>query len=548
MVTMPSSPSDGDRPPRDAPPVSRLGRLARLGALAPRALPVAAEAMRKALGSRRTLEEEADAQKRLMQSAKKTAEAMLATLGEMKGLPLKLGQMASYIDGLAPPGYEEKFQRVLVRLQQKAPPLSPAAAVRVVTEDLGAHPRELYAEWEDEPFAAASIGQVHRATTRGGERVAVKVFAGWGAHGAGRDALTRFEREVRAMRALDHPNVVPLRDFLPEGPAIVLAWMGGGTLERLLATAGTLAPLRAVEIAAGVLTALGEAHRVGIVHRDVKPSNILFDDAGGARLSDFGVAHLEDASTTATAGVFGTLAYMSPEQREGRAAGPRSDLFSVGVVLREMLTGQRAGDGPRTAPSEAHSELDARHDALVGRLTSRDPASRPDDAFEARAALLALPWPGSIDPHAAGTRSDRRSSVVPTASRLEADASGDTFLDTWTGRRVECIPLNDTTLARARSFACAGHPALQSILRVNREDNTLWLDAASGRPLEGKLLPEQRAVLAAALGSLHAAGGVHGHLDAAHVITAGASLVLLFHASTDPTATPDRDWLALARL
>jgi predicted unusual protein kinase regulating ubiquinone biosynthesis (AarF/ABC1/UbiB family) len=175
MVTMPSSPSDGDRPPRDAPPVSRLGRLARLGALAPRALPVAAEAMRKALGSRRTLEEEADAQKRLMQSAKKTAEAMLATLGEMKGLPLKLGQMASYIDGLAPPGYEEKFQRVLVRLQQKAPPLSPAAAVRVVTEDLGAHPRELYAEWEDEPFAAASIGQVHRATTRGGERVAVKV-------------------------------------------------------------------------------------------------------------------------------------------------------------------------------------------------------------------------------------------------------------------------------------------------------------------------------------------------------------------------------------
>jgi predicted unusual protein kinase regulating ubiquinone biosynthesis (AarF/ABC1/UbiB family) len=175
MGAMPSSPSDGDRPPRDAPPVSRLGRLARLGALAPRALPVAAEVMRKAMGTRRTADEEAEAQKRLMQNAKKTAEAMLATLGEMKGLPLKLGQMASYIDGLAPPGYEEKFQRVLVRLQQKAPPLSPAAAVKVVTEDLGAHPRELYAEWEDEPFAAASIGQVHRATTRGGDRVAVKV-------------------------------------------------------------------------------------------------------------------------------------------------------------------------------------------------------------------------------------------------------------------------------------------------------------------------------------------------------------------------------------
>jgi predicted unusual protein kinase regulating ubiquinone biosynthesis (AarF/ABC1/UbiB family) len=178
MGEMPSSPPDGNDPRRprgDAPPVSRLGRLARLGALAPRALPAAAEVMRKALGGRRTEAQEAEAHRRLMKSAKKTAEAMLETLGEMKGLPLKLGQMASYIDGLAPPGYEEKFQRVLVKLQQKAPPLSPAAAVKVVSEDLGGHPREIFADWEDEPFAAASIGQVHRATTRGGERVAVKV-------------------------------------------------------------------------------------------------------------------------------------------------------------------------------------------------------------------------------------------------------------------------------------------------------------------------------------------------------------------------------------
>jgi predicted unusual protein kinase regulating ubiquinone biosynthesis (AarF/ABC1/UbiB family) len=83
--------------------------------------------------------------------------------------------MASYVDGLAPPGYEEKFQRVLARLQQQAPPLSPDAAVRVVREDLGAPPQDIFAEWEREPFAAASVGQVHRALTRGGERVAVKV-------------------------------------------------------------------------------------------------------------------------------------------------------------------------------------------------------------------------------------------------------------------------------------------------------------------------------------------------------------------------------------
>jgi predicted unusual protein kinase regulating ubiquinone biosynthesis (AarF/ABC1/UbiB family) len=142
--------------------------------LAPHALPIAAEAVRRAVATR-TPETDAQARARLVLNAKKTAEAMLKTLGEMKGLPLKLGQMASYIDGLAPPGYEEKFQRVLVRLQQKAPPLSPEAAVKVVRGDLGAHPRDVFAHWEDEPFAAASVGQVHRAVTRGGEHVAVKV-------------------------------------------------------------------------------------------------------------------------------------------------------------------------------------------------------------------------------------------------------------------------------------------------------------------------------------------------------------------------------------
>ncbi len=157
------------------PPTSRLGRLARLGALAPKAIPLASAAVRRALGGKPKEEMSLEERKKAMELGKQTAEAMLKTLGEMKGLPLKLGQMASYIDGLAPPGYEERFQKTLKKLQQKAPPLSPEAAVKVITEDLGEPPTEIFAEWEADPFAAASIGQVHRATTKGGDRVAVKV-------------------------------------------------------------------------------------------------------------------------------------------------------------------------------------------------------------------------------------------------------------------------------------------------------------------------------------------------------------------------------------
>jgi predicted unusual protein kinase regulating ubiquinone biosynthesis (AarF/ABC1/UbiB family) len=164
-----------DDKPKDKPPTSRIGRLARLAGLAPRGIPLALEGARRVLGGARSEEDDRKTRERVGVEMKKTAEAMLKTLGEMKGLPLKLGQMASYIDGLAPPGYEVEFQTALKKLLDKAPPLSPEASAQVVEAELGAPPEQVFAEWEAPPFAAASIGQVHRARTKGGDQVAVKV-------------------------------------------------------------------------------------------------------------------------------------------------------------------------------------------------------------------------------------------------------------------------------------------------------------------------------------------------------------------------------------
>lgn len=350
--------------------------------------------------------------------------------------------------------------------------------------------------------ASSATARVYEAVDRlDGQRVAVKVFAGHdhlSTRGAGRDALARFEREVQILRALAHPNVVPLRDYVQEGPALVTIWMSGGTLEERLASC-SLTPRRGVEIACALLSALGEAHRASILHRDVKPSNVLFDDAGVTYLADFGVAHLGDASATATAAVIGTQAYMSPEQRRGEPATPRSDLYAVGVLLREM-----AG---------LHPDLGHAHRVLLAQLAAPDAEARVESAFEARRRLLALTWPDTAAPRhppSVPTLAEQGTAPalpMPNVGRLTEGPRGPH--DRWVRRDVTLWPLSADALTRAGAFARADDDALQTVLRVDHGGGHLWLEVPPGGPVPhdgGPLSEAQRAVVARATAALRRQG------------------------------------------
>src|SRR5215208_4347478 len=157
------------------------------------------------------------------------------------------------------------------------------------------------------------------------------------------DVVSRFRKEAQSAAALNHPYVVQVYD---QGRSedgryyIAMEHVPGGSLKDLILRGGPLGPAEAARLASQVAEALGAAHGRGIVHRDIKPQNVLLDEAGDAKVADFGIALA--ASRTSTSGtdlVFGTASYMSPEQAMGERVGPESDLYSLGVVLYEMLTG-----------------------------------------------------------------------------------------------------------------------------------------------------------------------------------------------------------------
>ena len=234
-------------------------------------------------------------------------------------------------------------------------------------------------------------------------RVAVKVMPVAGTEPAERH---RFVREARSAAGLFHPNAVAVFDAgeADDHLYLVMELVAGRTLADLLAERGPFEPAQATAIIAPVLVALGHAHAAGIVHRDVKPSNIMVSDDGTVKLLDFGIARRFDdlAGAITTAGqMVGTPQYLAPEQIEGGPVSPATDLYAVGVVLFEMLTGSVPFNGDSAvatalarlhapAPDVRSRRPDVPPDlALVVRQAmAREPAERFNDAGAMQAALL----------------------------------------------------------------------------------------------------------------------------------------------------------------
>jgi DNA-binding beta-propeller fold protein YncE len=232
-------------------------------------------------------------------------------------------------------------------------------------------------------IARGGMGVVYRATHLGLERpVALKVIS----HDlAGREGFReRFLRESRLAASLDHPAVVPVFDSREVDGELIVAMrlVAGGDLRRLIDNDGPLPPARALDLLGQVAAALDAAHAAGIVHRDVKPHNVLVE-GDRAFLSDFGLAKaLDESGTQSGASVVGTAAYMSPEQWQGGPVGPAADIYSLGCVLYETLTGVVPyGRGE----SDTEPEISAGMEATIERAVSRDPRER----FECARDLIA---------------------------------------------------------------------------------------------------------------------------------------------------------------
>ncbi|WP_262059865.1 Stk1 family PASTA domain-containing Ser/Thr kinase [Streptomyces sp. STR69] len=348
----------------------------------------------------------------------------------------------------------------------------------------------------DARIAVGGMATVYRAVDTRLDRVlALKVMHPTLATDA--SFVDRFIREAKSVARLAHPNVVQVFDQGAQGAYVYLAmeYVAGCTLRDVLRERGALQPRAALDILEPVLAALGAAHRAGFVHRDMKPENVLIGDDGRVKVADFGLVRSVDTVTSTGENVLGTVSYLAPEQIEGGTASPRVDVYACGVVLYEMLTGQKPHDGDSPAivlykhlhedvppPSAVFPGLAYELDELVATATARTPEIRPYDAValfglvrEARAGLSAeqldvVPPQALTSEH---PNAENRTSVIPRSLTVprplpvnEDDEPGDPFNRTSRFESGPPLPPRRRDARRSRRGLLAIVAALLLILGV----------------------------------------------------------------------------------
>ncbi|MUL79508.1 protein kinase domain-containing protein [Mycolicibacterium sp. CBMA 226] len=260
----------------------------------------------------------------------------------------------------------------------------------------------------DAPIASGGKSTVYRGLdTRLDRLVALKVMDS--RYSGDQQFLTRFQREARAAAGLKSPGLVAVYDqgggdMSRAAPYLVMELVEGGTLRELLRERGPMPPHAVAAVLAPMLDGLAVAHEAGLVHRDIKPENVLISDSGEVKIADFGLVRaVAEAKITSTSVILGTAAYLSPEQVSTGDADTRSDVYSVGILAYELLTGSTpfTGDNPLSVayqrldhdvppPSAAIAGVPKQFDDLVACATARTPDDRYLDAGDMAAELAAI--------------------------------------------------------------------------------------------------------------------------------------------------------------
>src|SRR5512142_2739061 len=315
-----------------------------------------------------------------------------------------------------------------------------------------------------EQIGIGGYGEVWRATDTVLSRpVAIKLLHP--RHAEQEEAVARFRAEARNAAALSHENIAQVYDYGEalggQPPYLVMELVVGASLEDVLA-GGPLDATRTMDIVAQAAAGLHAAHAAGMIHRDVKPGNLLLNQSGTIKITDFGIAYtVGSASVTASGELVGTPGYLAPERAVGDGAGPASDLYSLGIVAYECLTGTRPFSGTQLEVALAHRDrplpplpasVAADVTALVMRLTAKGPASRPGDAAEVTvwAALLR-------DGIATGPVIARRSAVAPPQNPAQARRRAFLVYSCATIAAVIVI-----VVASVIGFASTSHPVTAS--------------------------------------------------------------------------------------